>query len=925
MLLAASETQIEGMNTAVSALITRSLQLFTLTQTLATTIENLPGSEAILCTVVPSVLDFRGDRQIQGGGMRVEPFHLERGTGTGDFFWQRDGQGTLQRVDAIKAPHCGESLESWYDIARHLDRGQWCWTYFPSPSPGESRLICTVPLYKEEFFGAVRVDWSPASLQAWVASCQQMMGGEVWLVDRHDHILLTGTPSPIQPFQSLAELVDQDPALLPLLGLLAELAQPPIDLPMAFDPLGSDGTNPPYHCLDLGTTSFSSQPTTAWVFPISPLGWNLVVMQPKPGQFPPMETALRNSDAKLRAMFAAMDDFIAVYDRQGHCLEIIPTNPQVLFSTGEDQIGKNIHDYLPKAVADLHQDAFDRALAEGKAANLDYQLTIQDRFLWFSGKVFPLSEDSVLLVSRDVTEQRQGAIALRASESELQSILAAMPDVTLILDSDGRHLKVLAPTEDALLVAPRSELIHKTLAEVLPPDQASLALDKIREALATRQIVPNVEYSLTIAGQQEWFSAVISPLSDTTVIWVARNITDRKRTEEALRQSEVRFRALVDAIPDLMLCIDQNGTYLDVSPPKNFTMLGADLVGKNEYDVMPRVLAERRMGFVAQALASGQMQLYETEIDIEGQLHHEESRVVPINHNEVLVIVRDISDRKRSELALQESLHQLAIANQEITQLNLRLESENLRMGAELAVTRQLQQMILPREEELGQIANLDIAGFMEPAEEVGGDYYDVLRCNGHVKIGIGDVTGHGLESGVLMLMVQTAVRTLLTNQEADSVKFWNTINQVIYENARRMNCDRNLTLALLDYHQGTLSLSGQHEEVLVVRSNGEVERIDTFDLGFPLGLIEDISSFVAKTEFRLQTGDGFVLYTDGITEAENSTKEHYGVEQLCQIISRHWQKSAKDIRQAVVKDVHRHIGNHRVYDDITLVVIKQQ
>ncbi|HBB31884.1 MAG TPA: serine/threonine protein phosphatase, partial [Cyanobacteria bacterium UBA9273] len=74
-----------------------------------------------------------------------------------------------------------------------------------------------------------------------------------------------------------------------------------------------------------------------------------------------------------------------------------------------------------------------------------------------------------------------------------------------------------------------------------------------------------------------------------------------------------------------------------------------------------------------------------------------------------------------------------------------------------------------------------EIAGFMEPASEVGGDYYDVLYHNGTVKIGIGDVTGHGLESGVLMLMVQTAVRTLLEVNETDSKKFLDVLNRTIY------------------------------------------------------------------------------------------------------------------------------------------------
>jgi len=109
------------------------------------------------------------------------------------------------------------------------------------------------------------------------------------------------------------------------------------------------------------------------------------------------------------------------------------------------------------------------------------------------------------------------------------------------------------------------------------------------------------------------------------------------------------------------------------------------------------------------------------------------------------------------EEKVEERTAQLAQANQEITELNEQLKEENLRMSRELEVSRQLQQMLLPKKEELQQIEGLDIVGFLEPADEVGGDYYDVLKCHGRVLIGIGDVTGHGLESGVLAIMAQTA------------------------------------------------------------------------------------------------------------------------------------------------------------------------
>lgn len=260
------------------------------------------------------------------------------------------------------------------------------------------------------------------------------------------------------------------------------------------------------------------------------------------------------------------------------------------------------------------------------------------------------------------------------------------------------------------------------------------------------------------------------------------------------------------------------------------------------------------------------------------------------------------------------------------THINMsRLISENIRMSAELNVTRKLQQMILPKKSELEAIEGLEIAGFMEPADEVGGDYYDVLQHKGIVKIGIGDVTGHGLEAGMLMLMAQTAVRTLLESEQADAVKFLDILNRTLYANIQRMNFDKTMTLTLLDYADGVLRLSGQHEEIIVLRSGGKVELIDTMDLGFPIGLEWQIFDLINSQNIQLNPGDVVVLYTDGITEAENINRELYGLERLTEVVRNNYQQSAVAIKKAVIEDVRQHIGSQKVFDDITLVVLKQK
>jgi serine phosphatase RsbU (regulator of sigma subunit) len=133
------------------------------------------------------------------------------------------------------------------------------------------------------------------------------------------------------------------------------------------------------------------------------------------------------------------------------------------------------------------------------------------------------------------------------------------------------------------------------------------------------------------------------------------------------------------------------------------------------------------------------------------------------------------------------------------------------------------------------------------------------------------------------------------------------------------------MSLSLLEYRDNTLRLSGQHEEVILVRFSGEVERVNTIELGFPVALEADIADFIATKEIQLNSGDVVVLYTDGISEAFNMNKDQYGIEPLMEVVALNREQSAAEIKQAVIDDVRRYIGEQKVFDDITLVVIKQK
>lgn len=310
---------------------------------------------------------------------------------------------------------------------------------------------------------------------------------------------------------------------------------------------------------------------------------------------------------------------------------------------------------------------------------------------------------------------------------------------------------------------------------------------------------------------------------------------------------------------------------------------------------------------------------------VSGAFTPDRQEVLKLLSSQVAVSLENAFLYRTLENQVEQRTQELANANAEINTLNQQLQAENQRMGSELDVAQHLQQVVLPRKQELQQLSQLDVAACMRPADEIGGDYYDILQQDEHIKIGIGDVTGHGLESGLIMLMVQMAVRTLLSSGFTQPEHCLAILNHALYGNLQRMGSDRTLTLCLLDYHQGDLEISGQHEDILIIRANGQIEELDTFALGFFVGLCEDITPYIKKYKLHLDPGDGLVLYSDGITEAMDAERKLYGIQRLKNIVQQYAQDDATSIQEAIIEDVQSHLGGTKKRDDITLLVLKQR
>jgi serine phosphatase RsbU (regulator of sigma subunit) len=160
---------------------------------------------------------------------------------------------------------------------------------------------------------------------------------------------------------------------------------------------------------------------------------------------------------------------------------------------------------------------------------------------------------------------------------------------------------------------------------------------------------------------------------------------------------------------------------------------------------------------------------------------------------------------------------------------------------------------------------------------------------------------------------------------EGDMKKFLSLVNKVLYSNIERITEDRSMTLALMDYKNKTYTITGQHESVIVCRRDGRIEIKDTRDLGMFVGFEPDISQFIGETKIILEEGEVLVLYTDGVTDAINGEKEEFGLERLCELVKKNHDLPSAIIVENVLETLNQYIGKAKVYDDISLMVIKQK
>lgn len=373
------------------------------------------------------------------------------------------------------------------------------------------------------------------------------------------------------------------------------------------------------------------------------------------------------------------------------------------------------------------------------------------------------------------------------------------------------------------------------------------------------------------------------------------DITDRKIAEEKLRKSEEKFRRIVETAGEGFLLTDEELKILDVNNAY-CRMLGytrEELLGKTflEFagDEFRSYMKANKDHFLSQEIR-----------ELEGDVIAKDGRVIPILlHGSTL---RDDSDKAIGNMAF-------------ITDMTEHKKA--------LVLAGEVQKSLLPIE--MPKVKGLDIAGRNVSCDEIGGDYYDFIRRHdsrkGAFSIVVGDISGHGVDSALLMTTARAFLR-MRASQPGSISEIVTAMNNHLVHDVLDTGKFMTLFCLTIDPEQKCLEWvrAGHDPAFIYTPQDDQFEELK--GSGIALGVTEEFQ-FLENRKDGLKDGQIIAIGTDGIWEAFNVSGEMFGKKRFQDIIKAHADKSADVILNAVYAELNSFTTGRKSDDDITLVIVK--
>jgi histidine kinase len=259
----------------------------------------------------------------------------------------------------------------------------------------------------------------------------------------------------------------------------------------------------------------------------------------------------------------------------------------------------------------------------------------------------------------------------------------------------------------------------------------------------------------------------------------------------------------------------------------------------------------------------------------------------------------------------------ISIKNAKLIKEVVSITNEKARISTAMEIAKDMQTCLIPSSPILN---GYQLSTFMETCDEVGGDYYDIINDGDMDWMIIGDVSGHGVRSGMVMMMMQVAFHTAIKfySPSMNLEDMLQRVNQLLTENINLMNAGKYISFTLFLKKNNTFYFSGLHLPILIYRDKLEDVEIISSE-GSWLGYADVINDFPIQ-EFALELNDILILYTDGVTESRDKEDNMFLDTGLIKLLKKNNKKSTEEIKLELLKQ----LQSYENEDDITFMIVKR-
>ncbi len=371
-------------------------------------------------------------------------------------------------------------------------------------------------------------------------------------------------------------------------------------------------------------------------------------------------------EAELNRFFELSTDMLCIASTNGKLLRLNPAFETILGWPLKTMLQRQLTDFVHPEDVEATMADIEKLTSETSAIRFENRVCCSDgNYRWLVWTAHKTDDGLFYAVAHDVTQHKDMVESLSNSSKRLSAIVDTAVDGIITIDERG-CIETVNPATESIFGYEASEMIGENVRILMPSpfqEEHDGYLDNYittgkRKIIGIGRQVQGLRKDGTIFPLE--LAVAESHLDERRMFTgIVRDVSERVEQEEKLRQSEARTRALVEVIPDAIMRVDRDGITLDVQAPTTYDSLSSveGMIGKRQDEFLPEPLASIAMGAITKALNNNELQVIEYEVPTEEQTHIREARVIPSDTDEVLIMIRDITEKKLTEQAKQAAIN----------------------------------------------------------------------------------------------------------------------------------------------------------------------------------------------------------------------------------------------------------------------------